>query len=91
MLVLLEKYFADIAEWQRPAGGFFIWVKLKHQVLAESVFKCALKEKMLVPPGTIYGIQYTSHLRLTYGYLAEDELKNSMIKLSKIIHGLLKQ
>lgn len=85
MLTLLERYFSDLAEWNTPAGGFFIWVKLKHQVSAERVFARALKEKMLVPPGSIYDPQYTSCMRLTYGYLSPKQMEHSMWQLSEIV------
>lgn len=88
MLNLLGEYFVDLAEWNRPAGGFFIWVRLKNQVSAERVFNLALKEKLLVPPGSIYDPIYTSHMRLTYGYLSMEEMARSMRRLAEIVRSL---
>lgn len=88
MLNLLGEFFGDLAEWNRPAGGFFIWVRLKNQVSAERVFNLALKEKLLVPPGSIYDPLYTSHMRLTYGYLSMDEMARSMRRLAEIVRSL---
>lgn len=31
-LGILEKYFTDIATWNRPSGGFYIWLKLKKPI-----------------------------------------------------------
>ena len=87
MLKLLEKYFFDIATWEKPTGGFFIWIKLKNQVLAERVFNKALKERLLVPPGTIYGSKSVSCLRLTFGYLDADIMEKSMYQLSQVIRS----
>lgn len=49
-----KAYFSDLAVWNLPSGGFFIWLRLKGKVLAQQVFESALKEKILVPPGSIY-------------------------------------
>lgn len=89
MLRLLEEFFGDLAEWNRPTGGFFVWVKLKHQLSAERIFNLALKEKLLVPPGSIYDPLYTSHLRLTYGYLSMSEMESGIRRLSQIVRSLL--
>lgn len=88
MLSLLEEFFDDLAEWNRPAGGFFVWVRLKNQVSAERVFNLALKEKLLVPPGSIYDPLYTSHMRLTYGYLSMEEMARSLRRLAEIVRSL---
>ena len=55
MLELLERHFSGLASWCVPAGGFFIWIQLKNRISAERVFQLALKQKLLVPPGSIYG------------------------------------
>lgn len=88
MLELLEHYFTGLAQWTVPAGGFFIWIQLKNHVSAERVFQMALKQNLLVPPGSIYGPAFSSCLRLTFGYLSEEEMTQSMCRLADIIRSL---
>ena len=85
---LLERYFSDLAVWNLPSGGFFIWLRLKGKVLAQQVFESALKEKILVPPGSIYDADCSSCIRLSYGFLGEEEMESRMVHLSDIIRRL---
>lgn len=85
---LLERYFSDLAVWNLPSGGFFIWLRLKGKVLAQQVFESALKEKILVPPGSIYDADCSSCIRLSYGFLGEEEMESGMVHLSDIIRRL---
>ena len=88
MLELLERHFSGLAQWNVPAGGFFIWVQLKNRVSAERVFQLALKQGLLVPPGSMYGPSFSSCLRLTFGYLSEEEMARSMCCLADIVRSL---
>ena len=88
MLELLERYFRGLARWTVPAGGFFIWIQLENRVSAERVFHLALKQGLLVPPGSIYGPAFSSCLRLTFGYLSEEEMECGMRCLADIIRSL---
>ena len=91
MMELLEKYFRDLAEWNRPAGGFFIWVRLKNRISAEQLFNRALKEGLLILPGSVYDMGYSSAIRLTYGYLSPEEMDRSMRRLSEILRGMIRE
>ena len=87
-LCLLEKYFSDLAEWNRPAGGFFIWVRLKGRVSAEQLFNRALKERILILPGSVYDGGHSSCFRLTYGYLSPEEMENGIRRLADILRSM---
>lgn len=88
MMELLERHFSDIAEWTKPAGGFFVWLKLKNNVTAQSVFNEALRRNILLPPGSIYDPSCTNCIRLTYGYHSGEELEKHIITLSEIVRKL---
>lgn len=88
MMELLEKYFGDLAEWNRPAGGFFTWVRLKNRVSAEQLFNRALKEGLLILPGSVYDMGYSSSLRLTYGYLSPEEMEKGLRRLADILREM---
>ncbi|MGE4277045.1 MAG: PLP-dependent aminotransferase family protein [Lawsonibacter sp.] len=88
ILYLLEKYFGDLAEWDRPSGGFFIWVRLKHRMSAEHLFNRALKEGLLILPGSVYDMGYSSAFRLTYGYLSPKELESGVKRLAEILKSM---
>lgn len=85
MLELLEKYFSPYADWKRPAGGFFVWVHLKKRVSADWLFEEALKQKILLNPGSIYDSRFVSCLRISFGYLSKQEMEEAL----KILAGIL--
>jgi len=84
----LDEYFRDLAEWNIPAGGFMVWVRLKGKVSSRQVFRKALKEGLLITPGIMFGTKYDNYLRLSYGYLSEEELKRGLMRLSEIVRAL---
>lgn len=88
MLSLLEEYFSDLATWNRPSGGFFIWLKLNHGISTERLFYPALKKKLLILPGNAYDTNCSSCLRLTYGYLSEDEMAYGIRELAGIVRTI---
>ena len=88
MMRLLEKYFWDLAEWNRPAGGFFVWVKLKNRVSVEHLFNRALKEGILILPGSVYNMGYSSSFRLTFGYLSPEKMEEGLKRLADILRVL---
>lgn len=85
MTRLLGRYMSEVAEWNVPSGGFFVWVHLKNGVSAERLFYHTIKEKLLIMPGNSYGEKYVSHIRLSYGYLSEEEMEYAVRRLARII------
>lgn len=45
MLKMLEKYCRDIATWQIPTGGFYIWLQIEPNISIRELFEKALQEK----------------------------------------------
>lgn len=84
-LNLLEEYMADLASWQTPKGGFYIWIKLKHPLDINLLFKKCLKDKVLINPGHIYDFENNNAIRLSYAYASKDDLKKGIILLSEHI------
>ncbi len=85
----MDRWFKDIAAWEKPTGGFYIWVKLNNNINLSTLFDEALKEKLLLNPGHIYDFEDNNAIRLSYAYASEEELKHGIEKLSKIVKRLL--
>ena len=89
MLKALNKYFKDIATWDVPLGGYYIWTKLNEQFSMEKLFKRALAEGILLNPGYIYDLgNRNSYLRLSYVYLDEGEIESTIKDLSSVIGNM---
>ena len=86
---ILEAHFSDIATWQIPQGGFYIWLILKQAVSMEKLFKEALHHGLLIHPGNIYDPLSNHHLRLSYSYASLPELASGLHLLSMLIKDLI--
>lgn len=89
VLEILERRFRALADWKRPEGGFFIWLRLKGKLSADRLFDEALKEKILITPGSIYNRKYGTCLRLNYAYLEKEEMADGMERLAVLLERLV--
>lgn len=87
-LSLLNKHFIDLAQWDVPRGGFYIWLRLNGKVPVEQLFHLLLKERVLINPGSIYDFGKNQSIRLSYAYASEKELTAGIEKLSGTVHRL---
>ena len=85
----LEAHFSDIATWQIPKGGFYIWLILKQAVSMQKLFKNALDNGLLIHPGNVYDTLSNRHIRLSYSYASLPEMENGLFRLSTLIRSLI--
>jgi GntR family transcriptional regulator of abcA and norABC len=88
VLGYLEHYFSDIATWNKPTGGFYIWLRLNTQVSSEKLFENCLKEKVLINPGSIYSFKNNSYIRLSYSYASMEDMDQGLQILAKVVRSL---
>ncbi len=88
LLALLNKHFKGIATWNRPLGGFYIWLKLKDQIVTEKLFEICLKHNILINPGYIYGFKKNNYIRLSYSYPTYNEMDKGIEQLASLIKDL---
>lgn len=72
---LLEGKFANIASWDQPKGGFYIWLKFHEPIVNKAFFMQLLQRHVLINPGFIYNPHDVHHVRLSYAYATLEELK----------------
>ncbi|MBT2727295.1 PLP-dependent aminotransferase family protein [Bacillus sp. ISL-75] len=87
-LEILNTHFTQLATWNIPQGGFYIWVQIKKQTSIRKLFEKALNEGILLNPGNIYDHNDQIHLRLSYAYASLHELKKGLIRLSELIEEI---
>jgi GntR family transcriptional regulator of abcA and norABC len=88
-LKTLNKYFSNIATWEKPSGGFYVWVRLLPSISIRKLFETALAEGILLNPGTVYDEQADQYLRLSYSFASLSNLEDSLRRLSIIIRKLV--
>lgn len=84
----LRRWFADLAEWREPQGGFYIWLRLRRSVSMRTLFSRALAEGILLNPGYIYDGTDHCHLRLSYAYADEQQMERALHRLSRLIREM---
>lgn len=82
---LLECDFKDIATWETPIGGFYIWVRFEQPVITKALFLALLEHKILINPGYIYQPNDFHHLRLSYAYASFEQMEKGLQLLAKMI------
>lgn len=84
-LFVLSLHFHDLAKWNTPKGGFYIWLTIKGAPNMELLFQKAAKLHILLNPGDIYDFDHNHSLRLSYAYTSCDEFERAAIKLARMI------
>ncbi|MEC5306619.1 PLP-dependent aminotransferase family protein [Bacillus thuringiensis] len=88
MIRALNKYCTDIASWDIPSGGFFIWLKVVHNIPMKKLFSEALSKGILLNPGRIYEEESDQYIRLSYGYASPEQMTYGIKLLSELIRKL---
>ncbi|MBT2757481.1 PLP-dependent aminotransferase family protein [Mesobacillus foraminis] len=86
----LNRYFSDIAVWEKPTGGFYIWLRLLPSISMRKLFETALSEGILLNPGNVYDHQAEQYLRISYSFASLPELQDGLKRLSKIVRTIAK-
>ena len=87
-LRLLDTHFSDIAQWEKPEGSYYVWLKLKGGPSTKKIFERALQEKILINPGEMYDFSENRCIRISYAYEPLPRLEEGLIRLSKLIRSI---
>lgn len=82
---ILKENFAEIASWEQPKGGFYIWLKFHKPIVDKALFMKLLQRLVLINPGYIYDPQDAHHIRLSYAYATMGELKSGLLILRDVL------
>ena len=86
----LEHNFAGAAEWNVPAGGFYIWLRFRDKLPMDKIFKDALAQGVLFNPGNVYDYSENNAIRLSYAYADPEDLRKAVRILAGITEKYLK-
>lgn len=84
----LSRHMKGLAEWDIPGGSFYIWLRLIPDVSMPRLFDKALRQGILLNPGTIYHPEERHHIRLSYAYASPQELEEGIHRLSLLVKEL---
>ncbi|MHB8255600.1 MAG: aminotransferase-like domain-containing protein [Acidiferrobacter sp.] len=85
---LLDVYFADIADWERPSGGLFFWLHLKTPLDTRTLLESALSRGVAFMPGEPFYAhpgKGLGTLRLAFGHATEAEANRGLGILAELV------
>jgi 2-aminoadipate transaminase len=93
MLSQLERHFPREVRWNRPEGGFFIWVHLPEHLDGSEVLREAIEQKVVFVPGSAFYIDGGGRntIRLSFAQVDEPTIEVAIAELGKIIKRKLTQ
>ncbi|WP_130864211.1 aminotransferase-like domain-containing protein [Bacilliculturomica massiliensis] len=89
VVAALERNFSQIASWDAPAGGFYVWLRFDENLSARQLFRAAVREHILLFPGTLYEYGKSCSLRISYAYAEEREILYALARLSRIVRSMM--
>jgi 2-aminoadipate transaminase len=81
----LRRYCTQYCTWQRPDGGFFLWLKLAPGLTAKDVAAAANEKGVIVGQGPQFfadGVA-TEHVRLAFSYVPFEEIEEGIQRLGE--------
>jgi len=84
-LQVLDAHFRDIATWERPLGGFYIWLTLNKPVPMYKLFETCYKNGLIINPGNVYDYSNDRNIRISYSYAALGDLEKGLAAFAGIL------
>ena len=84
-LAALKQHFSNLARWNEPTGGFYIWLTFKEKVPIDHLFERAAREHILLNPGDIYDFTRSRSLRLSFAYTTSEEFETAISRLAQLV------
>ena len=84
----LESEFADLADWQVPAGGLFFWLKLKQPRDTRPLLQRALAAGVAFMPGEAFFAEKeppVGYLRLNFSHTEPELMVEGLRRLRKVL------
>lgn len=83
----LERHVGTKARWERPAGGFFIWLQLAEGIDATALLSKAIEAGVAYVPGASFfpDGSGSNTLRLSYSAVRPDRLEEGIARLGALL------
>ena len=89
MQAALTQHLSELAEWTRPNGGLFFWVRLKGGGDTRALLVRALERKVAFMPGEAFfasaNAQHGAFMRLNFSHATPEQLERGLAILAEVI------
>ncbi|MBN7772741.1 PLP-dependent aminotransferase family protein [Clostridium aminobutyricum] len=86
---VLNRYLSDLADWNVPNGGFYIWLRFRKVISIDRLFQKALENKILLNPGNVYDFATSNSLRLSYAYASPADFEKAIKIVADLVTSLM--
>jgi len=89
LIEALNENFGTAADFQRPKGGIFLWVRLPENVDTTRLAVVAAKAGIAVNPGAEWslGSDATRWIRICFASPTQEQLQAGIARLAEVCHG----
>jgi 2-aminoadipate transaminase len=84
MLDALERDFTDGARWNRPEGGYFLWLELSEGIDTGELLGRAGEAGVTFVPGADFGGGVAT-ARLAYSFVTAEEIGEGVRRLAALV------
>jgi 2-aminoadipate transaminase len=87
MLDQLRRHFPEEVSWNRPQGGFFVWVRLPEQIDAADLLNEAIDHQVVFVAGSAFFVDGSGQntLRLSYSQASKADIEGAVAELGRLI------
>lgn len=85
----LEAHFGDLAEWHRPEGGYFFWLRFQESVDTGPLLDRARELQTGFQPGSLFSCQggMTNCIRLSFAHYDERDIREGVSRLATVFES----
>ena len=85
----LHRHFDGLAEWSRPGGGYFFWMRFDSSVDTVPLREKAREHKTGFQAGTLFSStgQLANFMRLSFAHYNEDDIREGVARLRPLFDG----
>jgi 2-aminoadipate transaminase len=85
----LERELGGLADWTRPSGGLFTWIKLPEGIDTRAIARLASERHLLYGSGRSFDAadRDVSYLRLAFGFIDEALIPDGVALLGECLEG----
>jgi DNA-binding transcriptional MocR family regulator len=89
MLDALDTVMPGGCWWTRPAGGFYVWLRLPEGLDAKAMLSHAVSSGVAYVPGTGFYADGsgTHYMRLSYCFPSPDRIREGVQRLANVIEA----
>ncbi|MCW1250537.1 PLP-dependent aminotransferase family protein [Acaricomes phytoseiuli] len=90
MLEALEEYMPEGVSWNRPEGGFFVWLSLPEHIDTYPLLQQGIDAGVVFVPGAAFTTaEHSSALRLAFSAVGTEEIREGVRRLAGVLREAL--